>query len=202
VATDFTGEIKDLRTTIASVREVTDLASLEEQLHELEQQAADPTDDRKRAQRVTSGLSRAKAEQDRVVGMDSRVEDLEVLVEMGQEEDGADTMVMDTSDAEEAGLKSATFEVNTPYAYANLSVEVGTHRLVRISPFDNQGCRQTSFAAVRHRPMGRRRGHPPRAARVGEGVAVLRLDGQPAPSGQPAAAGADTEPTAPGFVDG
>src|SRR5690625_1555889 len=56
--------------------------------------------------------------------------------------------VLDTSYADEAGLKSATFEVKAPYAYGNLSVEGGTHRLVRISPFDNQGRRQTSFAAV------------------------------------------------------
>ena len=56
--------------------------------------------------------------------------------------------VFDTSYAEEAGLKSATFAVHAPYAYGTLSVEAGTHRLVRISPFDNQGRRQTSFAAV------------------------------------------------------
>ncbi|MFN8170128.1 MAG: PCRF domain-containing protein, partial [Candidatus Nanopelagicales bacterium] len=56
--------------------------------------------------------------------------------------------VMDTSYAEEAGIKSATFSVKVPYAYGTLSVEQGTHRLVRISPFDNQGRRQTSFAGV------------------------------------------------------
>ena len=61
--------------------------------------------------------------------------------------------VLDTSYAEEAGLKSATFEVDVPYAYGNLSVEGGTHRLVRISPFDNQGRRQTSFAAVEVVPL-------------------------------------------------
>ncbi len=56
--------------------------------------------------------------------------------------------VLDTSYAEEAGIKSATFRVKAPYAYGTLSVEQGTHRLVRISPFDNQGRRQTSFAGV------------------------------------------------------
>ncbi|GAA2198082.1 peptide chain release factor 2 [Sinomonas flava] len=66
---------------------------------------------------------------------------------------GYPTKVMDTSYAEEAGLKSATFEVNAPFAYGTLSVEAGTHRLVRISPFDNQGRRQTSFAAVEVIPL-------------------------------------------------
>ena len=58
------------------------------------------------------------------------------------------TEVYDTSYAEEAGIKSATFAVKVPYAYGTLSPEHGTHRLVRISPFDNQGRRQTSFAGV------------------------------------------------------
>ncbi len=69
------------------------------------------------------------------------------------ERHGYPTKVMDTSYAEEAGIKSATFEVNVPYAFGNLSVEGGTHRLVRISPFDNQGRRQTSFVAVEVIPL-------------------------------------------------
>ncbi len=64
------------------------------------------------------------------------------------ERHGYPTEVLDTSYAEEAGIKSATFSVNVPYAYGTLSPEHGTHRLVRISPFDNQGRRQTSFAGV------------------------------------------------------
>lgn len=69
------------------------------------------------------------------------------------ERHGYPTRVLDTSYAEEAGIKSATFEVSAPYAYGTLSVESGTHRLVRISPFDNQGRRQTGFAAVEVIPL-------------------------------------------------
>ncbi|MGO1167729.1 MAG: peptide chain release factor 2 [Janibacter sp.] len=223
MAVDFASEIQNLRTTMASVREVTDLSALEERITDLEQQASAPDlwDDPDKAQGVTSELSRANHERDRILTMDTRVDDLEALVELGQEEgddetlseaeselakvakavsqlevrtllsgeydersavvtiragaggvDAADfaemlmrmylrwaerhgypTKVMDTSYAEEAGLKSATFEVNVPYAYGNLSIEGGTHRLVRISPFDNQGRRQTSFAAVEVIPL-------------------------------------------------
>ena len=208
---------------MASVREVINLEKLEGQIAELEQQSAAPDlwDNPDEAQKITSALSRANAERDRVNSMDARIDDLEVLVEMGTEENDADTLaeaekeletlrkavgelevrtllngefdereavvtiragaggvdaadfaemlmrmylrwaerhgyptkVMDTSYAEEAGLKSATFEVNVPYAFGNLSVEAGTHRLVRISPFDNQGRRQTSFAAVEVVPL-------------------------------------------------
>jgi len=69
------------------------------------------------------------------------------------ERHGYPTEVYDTSYAEEAGIKSATFQVKVPYAYGTLSVEQGTHRLVRISPFDNQGRRQTSFAGVEVLPV-------------------------------------------------
>jgi peptide chain release factor 2 len=69
------------------------------------------------------------------------------------ERHGYKTEVFDISYAEEAGIKSATFKISAPYAYGTLSVEQGTHRLVRISPFDNQGRRQTSFAGVEVVPV-------------------------------------------------
>ncbi|MGB3186251.1 MAG: peptide chain release factor 2 [Ornithinimicrobium sp.] len=223
MAMDFDAEIKQLNITMATVRGVTDLDRLREQLADLEQQASAPDlwDDVEHAQQVTSKMSRLQSEYDRVTQMDARVEDLQALVELGQEEadeatlveaevelnsvraavealevrtllngeydereavvtirsgaggiDAADfaemllrmylrwaerhghpTSVLDTSYAEEAGLKSATFEVKAPYAFGTLAVEAGTHRLVRISPFDNQGRRQTSFAAVEVVPL-------------------------------------------------
>ncbi len=54
----------------------------------------------------------------------------------------------DFQKGEEAGIRSATFLVKGPYAYGNLRAEQGVHRLVRISPFDQNARRQTSFASV------------------------------------------------------
>jgi peptide chain release factor 2 len=56
--------------------------------------------------------------------------------------------VLEETPAEEAGIKSATFTVAGDYAYGLLKAENGVHRLVRVSPFDGAGRRQTSFAAV------------------------------------------------------
>jgi peptide chain release factor 2 len=222
-ATDFPAEIRDLRSTVESIQQVTDLDRLRSQIADLEKQSSAPDlwDDPDTAQQVTSKLSHLSSELERVERVASRVDDLEVLVELAEGEDDADTLaeaerelvslkkavgelevrtllngelderealvtiraeaggvdaadfaemllrmylrwaerngypteVMDTSYAEEAGLKSATFAVHAPYAYGTLSVEQGTHRLVRISPFDNQGRRQTSFAGVEVLPV-------------------------------------------------
>lgn len=56
--------------------------------------------------------------------------------------------VLDETPAEEAGIKSATFTVAGDYSYGLLKAEHGVHRLVRVSPFDSNARRQTSFAAV------------------------------------------------------
>ncbi len=223
-ATDFAAEIRDLRSTLETIRGVSDPEALRATIAELSEKASQPDlwDDPDAAQKITSALSASQAELDRVQRLGGRIDDLETLVEMATEDggdaetlaeaeaelrtirkdlgelevrtllsgeydvreavvtiragaggvDAADfaemlmrmylrwaerhgypTTVLDTSYAEEAGLKSATFEVKVPYAFGNLSVEAGTHRLVRISPFDNQGRRQTSFAAVEVIPL-------------------------------------------------
>lgn len=228
MATDFPAEISALRTTLGTIRAVSDPEGLRKRIADLSEQAAAPDlwDDPDAAQKVTSALSHAQNELERVESLGSRLDDLEVLVEMAldaaeddperastladaeaeltslqkdlgalevrtllsgeydsreavvtirsgaggvdaadfaemllrmylrwAERHGYPTAVLDTSYAEEAGIKSATFEVKVPYAFGNLSVEAGTHRLVRISPFDNQGRRQTSFAAVEVVPL-------------------------------------------------
>ena len=222
-STDFSAEIKSLRSTYASIEEVSDVPRIRADIAMLSEEAGVPDlwDNPAAAQVVTSKLSHRQSELERLTGIQHRIDDLEVLVELAEMEGDADSMaeaetelksvrkaladlevvtllsgefdsreavvtiragaggidaadfaemlmrmylrwaekhgyptrVMDTSYAEEAGLKSATFEINSPYAFGTLSVEAGTHRLVRISPFDNQGRRQTSFAAVEVIPL-------------------------------------------------
>jgi peptide chain release factor 2 len=220
---DFTAEIAALRSTFEDIRAVVDVDALQAQIAELSEQAGAPDlwDDPEAAQKVTSALSHRQAELARINGIQQRLDDLEVMVELANEEqdaaaaadareelasitkllgdlevqtlldgeydqlpavvtiragaggvDAADfaemllrmylrwaeqhgypVTVMDTSYAEEAGIKSATFEVDAPYAFGTLSVEAGTHRLVRMSPFGAAGKRQTSFAAVEVIPL-------------------------------------------------
>jgi peptide chain release factor 2 len=218
---DDAAAIKELQTTMASIEAVVDLDRLRATIADLSEQASAPNlwNDQEHAQAVTSKLSHAQAELTRVSALRQRLDDVEVLFELGEEDadtlqeardellavsadveamevrtllsgeyderealvtirseaggvDAADfaemllrmylrwserhdypTEVYDTSYAEEAGIKSTTFQVKVPYAYGTLSVEHGTHRLVRISPFDNQGRRQTSFAGVEVVPV-------------------------------------------------
>jgi peptide chain release factor 2 len=64
------------------------------------------------------------------------------------ERHGYDVELVDLLEGEEAGIKSATLEIRGPYAYGYLKAESGVHRLVRISPFDANARRHTSFASV------------------------------------------------------
>lgn len=64
------------------------------------------------------------------------------------ERHGFETRIMDLQEGDEAGIKSATFLANGQYAYGYLKGESGVHRLVRVSPFDSNNRRHTSFASV------------------------------------------------------
>ena len=64
------------------------------------------------------------------------------------EKKGWKTVITDYQDGDEAGLKSVTFNVTGEYAYGHLKAETGIHRLVRISPFDSNARRHTSFASM------------------------------------------------------
>src|SRR5215467_13685518 len=75
------------------------------------------------------------------------------------ERHGYGTEIYDTSYAEEAGIKSTTFTIKAPYAYGTLRGEHGTHRMVRISKYDNQGRRQTSFVGVDVMPVVQQADH-------------------------------------------
>jgi len=223
---DRQADIAALDSTLTTVERVLDVEGLRARIAKLEDEASDPKlwDDQANAQKVTSSLSHAQGELRRVEELRGRVEDLPVLYELAEEEEGAakadavadadaelaklrediealevrtllsgeydereavvtirsgaggvdaadwaemlmrmyirwaekhgyPVEIFDTSYAEEAGIKSATFAVHTPFAYGTLSVEQGTHRLVRISPFDNQSRRQTSFADVEVLPV-------------------------------------------------
>ena len=69
------------------------------------------------------------------------------------EQRGWSAELLDKLDGEEAGIKSATFKISGKYAFGYSKAERGVHRLVRISPFNANGKRQTSFASLEVSPI-------------------------------------------------
>jgi peptide chain release factor 2 len=124
-----------------------DLAELEREVERatLEAQLSSPYDQRDAVVTISAG-----------VGGTDAADWTEMLMRMylrWAETRGYRTQVLDQTPGEEAGLKSVAFSVEGPYAYGYLKTERGTHRLVRISPFDFQKRRQTSFALVDPMPQ-------------------------------------------------
>jgi len=150
--TGFGRRIDDLEVLVEMAEEMADEDTLAEADAELEKLRKDLS-----AMEVRTLMSGEWDERNAVVtirsgaGGDDATDFAEMLLRMylrWAERHGYGTKVLDTSYAEGAGIKSATFEVNAPYAFGTLSVEAGTHRLARISPFGSADKRQTSFAAV------------------------------------------------------
>ena len=74
------------------------------------------------------------------------------MYQMWAQKNGYTVTVLDSLDGDEAGIKSCTIEINGTNAYGYLKAEKGIHRLVRISPFNSQGKRMTSFASIEVMP--------------------------------------------------
>jgi len=223
ISLDVSDRIAAIRSSFADIVSVVNIPALESTIAELSEQAGatDLWDDQAAAQKVTSELSHAQSQRARVIDVQQRLDDLDVLLDMakeaGDDESARETLaeldvlekligemevqtlldgeydalpaiitiragaggvdaadfadmllrmyvrwaekhkypatVLDVSYAEEAGIKSATLQVDSPFAFGTLSVEAGTHRLVRMSPFNSAGKRQTSFAAVEVVPL-------------------------------------------------
>jgi peptide chain release factor 2 len=150
-------EMEDVETLHEMAREMDDesqeadivaaTASLDSQLHELELRALFTG-----SHDESDALVRINAKDGGVDAQDWA----EILVRMYSrwaERRGFDLEIEYVSEGTEAGILSAEFTVKGRYAFGLMSAERGTHRLVRISPFDNNARRQTSFAAVDVYPM-------------------------------------------------
>ena len=121
---------------LATLRAVQDEAKLRE-IESLLSGEADPND---AYLEVNSGAGGTEAQ--------DWAEMLERMYSRWAEQHGYKVELVERSEGEQAGIKSATLQVSGPNAYGWLKTEAGVHRLVRISPFDSAARRQTSFASV------------------------------------------------------
>lgn len=118
------------------------LSTIEKKIEDLEFKRilGDPDDGRNAIVSINSGAGGTEAQDwaEMLLRMYSRY----------TERMGFDVQMLDMQEGEEAGIKSSTFVVTGPYAYGYLKGESGVHRLVRISPFDSNKRRHTSFSSV------------------------------------------------------
>ncbi|HEU5286990.1 MAG TPA: PCRF domain-containing protein, partial [Candidatus Limnocylindria bacterium] len=143
--------------------DLVELASLEDAAlsADLESEFATLSDDVNKAM-LEAQLSGPYDERDAVLAISAGVggtdaaDWAQMLVRMylrWAERKGYRAEIVETTPGDEAGIRSATLTIEGPYAYGYLRTERGTHRLVRISPFDAQRRRQTSFALVDPTPQ-------------------------------------------------
>ena len=123
------------------------VARLERELNtwELRQLLSGPYDDRGAVLTITAGAGGTDAQ--------DWTEMLLRMYSRWSETQGYAVKLAELSEGEEAGIKSVTIEIEGRFAYGYLKAEKGTHRLVRISPFNANGKRQTSFAGVEVMPV-------------------------------------------------
>ncbi len=138
-------EIKDVKETLEILKVVLDEAEinkLEKKISKLELKSflSGPYDDKNATITIHAGQGGTEA-------MDWTSMIFRMYLRFAELR-GWSTEVFDSTEGEEAGLKSVTFTVNGAYVYGYLKGEAGTHRLVRQSPFNADNLRQTSFALV------------------------------------------------------
>lgn len=147
-------DIEELMREFGEMGDDSLLAEFDGQVTALEQELAErkkellfsgPYDDHNAIIRISAGVGGTDAQ--------DFAEMLERMYLRWAERSGMDTTQVERSAGEEAGIKTSVFEVSGAYAYGKLRSENGVHRLVRLSPFNSDNLRQTSFALVEVLPQ-------------------------------------------------
>ena len=168
------GEYASVRSDLAEFDRLAQVLEDMQVLHEMAREADDASQEAEIAQSIASARSALNEVELRSLFIGEH-DETDAIVQINAKDGGIDAQdwsamllrmytrwaerrnftfeMGDVSDGTEAGILSADFTVRGRFAYGLLTSERGTHRLVRISPFDNQGRRQTSFATVQVWPV-------------------------------------------------